>query len=42
MVITNRLGVVKFGGNPDVEDVESTFHFMVQRLKEWAVSRVVV
>lgn len=34
MVITNRLGFVKIEGDPDVEEVESTFFFMVQPLKE--------
>lgn len=34
MVITNRLGFVKIEGNPDVEEVESTFFFMAEPLKE--------
>ncbi|MFA8386645.1 MAG: DUF927 domain-containing protein [Pelagibaca sp.] len=34
MVITNRLGFVKIEGDPDVEDVESTFYFMAEPLKE--------
>ena len=34
MVITNRLGFVKIEGDPDVEEVESTFFFMAEPLKE--------
>lgn len=34
MVITNRLGFVKIEGDPDVEEVESTFYFMAEPLKE--------
>lgn len=34
MVITNRKGFVKIEGNPDVEEVESTYFFLVQPFKD--------
>lgn len=34
MVIVNRLGFVKTEGNADIEEVESTFYFMPEPLKE--------
>ncbi len=34
MVITNRMGFVKIEGDPDVEEVESSFFFMAEPLKE--------
>ena len=34
MVITNRMGFVRVEGDPDQEEVESTFFFMAEPLKE--------
>lgn len=34
IVITNRMGFVKIEGNPDIEEVESTFFFMAEPLKD--------
>lgn len=34
MVITNRMGFVKIEGDPDIEETESTYFFMVQPLKQ--------
>ena len=34
VIITNRLGFVKIEGEPDVEEVESTYFFMAEPLKE--------